>query len=67
MAAAHERGMHIVALTGREGGDLADMIQPHDVEVRVPSQVTARIQETHLLIIHCLCDLIDLRLFGQGD
>lgn len=67
MEAAHERGMHIVALTGREGGDMAERIHPEDVEVRVPSHITARIQETHLLIIHCLCDLIDLRLFGQGD
>lgn len=67
MEAAHDRGMTIVALTGREGGDMASLIGPHDVEVRVPSQVTARIQETHLLIIHCLCDLIDERLFGQGD
>lgn len=66
MEAAHDRGMHVVALTGREGGDMASLIHPQDVEVRVPSQVTARIQETHLLIIHCLCDLIDLRLFGQG-
>lgn len=65
--AAHDREMLVVALTGREGGDMADLIQPQDVEIRVPSQTTARIQETHLLIIHCLCDLIDLRLFGQGD
>lgn len=64
---AHDRGMHIVALTGREGGDIAGIMHPNDVEVRVPSHVTARIQETHLLIIHCLCDLIDLRLFGQGE
>ena len=62
--AAHDRGMHVVALTGREGGRMAALIRPSDAEIRVPSHVTARIQETHLLIIHCLCDLIDLRLFG---
>ena len=62
--AAHSRGMSIVALTGRDGGSMAGLIHTTDVEIRVPSQVTARIQETHILIIHCLCDLIDLRLFG---
>lgn len=65
--AAHDRGMNIVALTGKEGGEIATLIGPRDVEIRVPSSVTARTQETHLLIIHCLCDLIDLRLFGQGE
>ncbi len=64
MEAAHGRGMAIVALTGRDGGNMAELIHTTDVEIRVPSQVTARIQETHILIIHCLCDLIDLRLFG---
>ncbi len=63
--AAHDRGMLVVALTGREGGALAALLDNDDVEVRVPAQVTARIQETHLLIIHCFCDLIDQQLFGQ--
>ena len=62
--AAHERGMTVVGLSGRDGGDLAGMMQPEDVELRVPSSVTARIQEVHLLVIHCLCDLIDHTLFG---
>lgn len=62
--AAHDRGMHVVALTGREGGEIASLLHPEDVEIRVPAQATARIQETHLLVLHCICDLIDRRLFG---
>lgn len=64
MLAAHDRGMTTVALTGREGGAMATLLQPNDVEIRVPAHSTARIQETHLLVIHCLCDLIDQQLFG---
>lgn len=62
--AAHDRGMTVVALTGREGGTIATLLQDNDVEIRVPAHVTARIQEIHLLVIHCLCDLIDRQLFG---
>ncbi|MDA0688196.1 MAG: phosphoheptose isomerase [Proteobacteria bacterium] len=64
--AAHDRGMGVVALTGRDGGDIAAMLSDQDVEIRVPSERTARIQEVHLVVIHCLCDFIDTRLFG-GD
>lgn len=64
MHAAHERGMVIVSMTGRDGGKMAALMQGDDVELRVPSQSTARIQEVHLLIIHCLCDYIDTQLFG---
>ena len=64
--AAHERNMAVVALTGNEGGRMADMLNDADVEIRVPSPRTARIQEVHLVAIHCLCDFIDTRLFG-GD
>lgn len=64
--AAHERGMTVVALTGKDGGAMAGLYREGDVEIRVPSQVTARIQEVHLLVIHCLCDFIDNTLFG-GD
>jgi len=63
---AHQREMHVVALTGREGGAMRELLQSGDVEICVPSQITARIQEVHLLVIHCLCDLIDSQLFG-GD
>jgi len=65
IAAAHERGMKVVALTGRDGGRMADIFIEGDVEIRVPATRTARIQEVHLLIIHCLCDLIDTALLGS--
>ena len=63
--AAHERGMKVVALSGRDGGRMADMFAEGDVEIRVPATRTARIQEVHLLVIHCLCDLIDTTLLGS--
>jgi D-sedoheptulose 7-phosphate isomerase len=63
--AGHERGMHIVALTGKDGGDMAQQMANEDIEIRVPSNSTARTQEVHLLVIHCLCDLIDRQLFGE--
>lgn len=65
ITAAHDRNMTIIALTGREGGAITSLLHSQDVELCVPAQSTARIQETHLLIIHCLCDLIDQQLFGQ--
>lgn len=61
---AHQRGIRVVALTGRDGGKMAELLRGDDIEIRVPSNVTARIQEVHLLVIHCLCDLIDTHLFG---
>jgi D-sedoheptulose 7-phosphate isomerase len=60
--AAHERGLRVVALTGRDGGAIAGTLQPADIEIRVPAERTCRIQEVHLLVIHCLCDLIDAEL-----
>lgn len=63
--AAHERGVRVVALTGRDGGVIADVLDANDLEIRVPAERTCRIQEVHLLIIHCLCDLIDAELLGQ--
>ena len=65
--AAHDREMTVVALTGRDGGGMASLLLPEDVEIRVPARVTARIQEVHLLAIHCLCDLIDRQLFGSEE
>ncbi len=61
---AHEREMYVVALSGKEGGRLATLLTEDDIEIRAPSQTTARIQEVHLLTIHCLCDLIDQQLLG---
>jgi D-sedoheptulose 7-phosphate isomerase len=60
--AAHERGVKVVALTGRDGGAIAGALAGVDIEIRVPADRTCRIQEVHLLIIHCLCDLIDAEL-----
>ena len=65
IVAAHERGMRVVALSGRDGGALAPLLTADDVEIRVPAERTARIQEVHLVAIHCLCDLIDEFLFGS--
>jgi D-sedoheptulose 7-phosphate isomerase len=64
--AAHERNMAVVALNGREGGELASMLTGNDVNLCVRAHSTARIQEVHGLVIHCLCDLIDYQLLGQG-
>ena len=60
--AAHERDMHIVALTGRDGGKIAAMLKDDDVLLNVPHPRTARIQEIHILLIHALCDCIDTML-----
>ncbi len=57
--AAHSKGMKVIALSGKDGGPLARILQAEDIELRVPAQSTARIQEVHLLIIHCLCEYID--------
>jgi len=65
LRAAHEREMRVVALTGRDGGKLAAALLSDDVEIRVPAASTARIQEIHGLVIHCLCDAID-REFARG-
>jgi D-sedoheptulose 7-phosphate isomerase len=65
MKAAHDRGMHVVALTGKEGGEMALNLAEGDIEIRIPSDSTARVQEVHLLVIHCLCDAIDRMLFGE--
>ncbi|WP_339846087.1 phosphoheptose isomerase [uncultured Halopseudomonas sp.] len=65
--AAHDRDMLVVALTGRDGGAMASLLLPEDSEIRVPARSTARIQEVHLLAIHCLCDLIDRQLFGSEE
>jgi D-sedoheptulose 7-phosphate isomerase len=57
--AAHACDMNIIALTGCGGGKIAPLLTEQDVEIRVPANNTARIQEVHLLVIHCLCDLLD--------
>jgi len=62
--AAKERQLQIVALTGSDGGGLAASLRTSDIEIRAPATETARILENHRLVIHCLCDLIDLQLMG---
>lgn len=65
VTAAHDREMSIIAISGRDGGALAPLLTEMDIEIRVPSDSTARVQEAHLVITHCLCDLIDHQLFGE--
>jgi D-sedoheptulose 7-phosphate isomerase len=62
--AAHDREMTVIALSGKSGGEMAGRLSLNDIEIRVPSESTARIQEVHLLCIHCICDLVDHQLIG---
>ena len=64
--AAHERGMIVVVLNGRDGGETTAVLAGDDVNICVPGTSTARIQEVHGIVIHCLCDLIDYQLLGQS-
>lgn len=63
--AAHERDMRVILASGKDGGQAALSLQEGDLELRVPSFSTARVQESHLAVIHCLCDLVDGHLLGQ--
>lgn len=63
--AAHDRGMDIIALNGRDGGLLVSHLGPEDIELRVPGAHSALIREMHLFILYCFCDLIDQSLFGS--
>jgi D-sedoheptulose 7-phosphate isomerase len=65
MAVAHERGVRVVALTGKGGGKMAAALANGDIHLCVPAGKTARIQEVHLLTLHCLCDGIDTLLLGD--
>lgn len=65
MEAAHAQGMNLIAMTGKDGGRMAQSLKPADVELRSASSVTARIQETHILMLHCLCDVMDELLFPK--
>ncbi|MCK9388819.1 MAG: phosphoheptose isomerase [Sulfuritalea sp.] len=62
---AHARGITVVALTGKNGGKIATLLGPDDIHLCVPAERTARIQEVHLLTIHCLCDGIDALILGE--
>jgi D-sedoheptulose 7-phosphate isomerase len=63
--AAHLKGLRVVGMTGRGGGAIARLMQPGDILLNVDSPVTTRIQEVHLLTLHCLCDAIDNLMFGE--
>ena len=63
--AAHEQDVGIIVLTGKDGGTIHSTLNETDIEIKVPSNATARIQEVHLLTIHCICALIDTQLLGS--
>ena len=65
--AAHEKEMTVIALTGQGGGQMNQALAETDVHICVPHQRSARILEVHLLVIHCLCDAMDLQLLGEHD
>ena len=67
ISAAHEREMSVVAMTGRGGGQIARLLRETDVNICVPHERTARIQEVHLLVLHCLCDGVDIQLLGEQE
>jgi D-sedoheptulose 7-phosphate isomerase len=64
--AAHEQGTSVILVSGRDGGEAARGLYKDDLEIRVPAQSTARIQEVHLMVVHCLCDLVDEHLLGSS-
>jgi D-sedoheptulose 7-phosphate isomerase len=64
ISTAHDKEISVIALTGNSGGVIAPLLRETDIEIRVSSNSNARIQELHVLITHCLCDLIDQQLFG---
>jgi len=64
IATAHDKDITVIALTGNNGGMITSLLNEADIEIRVPSNTGAHIQEVHTLITHCLCDLIDHQLFG---
>jgi D-sedoheptulose 7-phosphate isomerase len=66
MQAAHELGVRVVALTGAGGGKMAGLVSADDVHICVPHKRTSRIQEVHLLVLHCLCDGIDFQLLPKS-
>ena len=63
--AAHARDMAVIALTGRDGGAMAKMLRAHDHHLNVAHMRTMRVQEIHLLVIHCLCEVVDNVIYGE--
>ncbi len=64
IGAARDRGMDVIALTGRNGGAIGNLLGPSDIELCARVNFRSRIHEIHLLVLYCLCDLIDHKLFG---
>lgn len=64
VSTARERGVKVIALTGRDGGNVSSLIGSDDIELRAAINSRSRIHEVHLLLLYCLCDLIDHKLFG---
>src|SRR5690606_7951546 len=64
IAAAHDRQVTVIAMTGSDGGNLGTLLDSKDLELRVPSDSAAHVHEVHLLSAFCICDLIDFQLFG---
>jgi D-sedoheptulose 7-phosphate isomerase len=64
ISTAHDKDISVIVLSGNNGGMIAPLLHETDIEIRVPSNASSYIQETHVLITHCLCDLIDHQLFG---
>jgi len=64
IGAAHDRNMNVISLTGRDGGDISALMDVEDIEIRAEVNSRAHIHEIHLLCVFCLCDLIDVQLFG---
>jgi D-sedoheptulose 7-phosphate isomerase len=64
IVAAHDRGMRVVAMSGGDGGSLMELLADDDIHIGVPHEMTARVQEMYLLVLHCLCDSIDCLLLG---
>src|SRR5437764_1220584 len=67
VGAAHAKEMTVIALTGNTGGKIRERLTETDVHICVPHERTARIQEVHLLVLHCLCDAVDLQLLGEEE
>ena len=65
--AAHAKEMTVIALTGHTGGKMRSLLAETDVHICVPHERTARIQEVHILALHCLCDAVDLQLLGEQE
>ncbi len=65
--AAHQRAVHVIALSGNDGGGLRGMLCDNDIEICIPSNSTPRIQEKHIFVLHCMCDIIDHQLFANEE